>query len=288
MRCGFKLLAAVALLLFTHILAGCADRTPQERPKNIRFIVTSDTILSTMTVLLVPSSSFSVTAIMPPDQCPGHYDMKLSDIEKTRRADLIISVKGMSFMDRVPGPQHGRHLVIDAAGRNFMAPDSYVYGLNMLTDRLTEYFPEDKDAIVRRKKEAVDSIKMCTGSLLRRFRDARFSGQNIIAASMQKETLEWMGFRVVGEYGRPEAMSVAQMMHLVRTGKERHAIFVADNLQSGPDAGRGIAESLGISHVVLTNFPSEKGYCETLKQNVEAVLTALKARGAGRLKEVRP
>jgi zinc transport system substrate-binding protein len=52
--------------------------------------------------------------------------------------------------------------------------------------------------------------------------------------------------------------------------------MVVDNLQSGPDAGKGIAETLRVPHVVLTNFPSEKGYLATLRENVDAILTASK------------
>jgi zinc transport system substrate-binding protein len=93
---------------------------------------------------------------------------------------------------------------------------------------------------------------------------------------MQKEPLEWMGFLVVGEYGRPEAMSAGEIVRIVKTGKERHAIAVVDNLQSGPDAGRGIAETLGVPHVVLTNFPSEEGYLATLGENTAVIMAALR------------
>jgi zinc transport system substrate-binding protein len=92
---------------------------------------------------------------------------------------------------------------------------------------------------------------------------------------MQKEVLEWMGFRVVGEYGRPEAMSTREVVRLSKIGKDHQAIAVVDNLQSGPDAGKGIAETLSVPQVVLTNFPSEKGYLATLKENVDAVMAAV-------------
>jgi zinc transport system substrate-binding protein len=100
-------------------------------------------------------------------------------------------------------------------------------------------------------------------------------GKPVIASSMQKEPLEWMGFRVVGEYGRPEAMSAREVVRLSKIGRDQHAIVVVDNLQSGPDAGKGIAEALGVPHVVLTNFPSEKGYLATLGENVDAVVAAV-------------
>ena len=93
---------------------------------------------------------------------------------------------------------------------------------------------------------------------------------------MQKEPLVWMGFRVVAEYGRPESMSMREVVHLVRAGKEQSVIMVVDNLQSGPDTGKGIAETLGAPRVVLTNFPSEKGYLATLGENVNAVLAAVR------------
>jgi zinc transport system substrate-binding protein len=65
------------------------------------------------------------------------------------------------------------------------------------------------------------------------------------------------------------------VVRLAKIGRSRHAILVVDNMQSGPDAGKGVAETLKIPHVILTNFPSEKGYIATLSQNVDTVITAV-------------
>jgi F0F1-type ATP synthase beta subunit len=81
----------------------------------------------------------------------------------------------------------------------------------------------------------------------------------------------------VAEYGRPEALSAREVVRLVRTGRERNVLLVADNLQSGADAAKGIAEALGTPHVTLSNFPSEKGYLATLGDNVGAVLAAARS-----------
>lgn len=276
MRAGRRSLTIIALVFLICAFAGCSDRGQEAKPKPKRLIVTSDSILSTMAASLVPSASYTVAAIVPPGQCPGHYDMKLSDIERIKRADLLVSFEEMPFVEGAAGADRGRHIVIRAAGRNFMAPDSYVYGLNVLADRLCESFPDDAGTIVRLKEEAVRSVNGHAASLIGRIRDAGLAGKPVIASSLQKQTLEWMGFRVVGEYGRPESMSAHRVVHLVRAGKKEHAIFVADNLQSGPDTGRGVADSLGIPHIVLSNFPSEKGYLATLGENAEILLAALK------------
>jgi zinc transport system substrate-binding protein len=263
-------LTALALACF---FAGCTKGPERGSAKAPRVIVTSDTILSGMVASLLPAHRYSVEAILPPGQCPGHYDVKLSDIEKMKKADLIVSFRGMPHMEKAAwggGPQ----LLVDAEGRNWMAPDSYLFGLGLLADGLAAHFPEDKDRIGDLKRDAAVAVKGETDGLRERIKGAGIAGKAVVASSMQREPLEWMGFRVVAEYARPEAISAKEVVRLVKIGRNRQAILVVDNLQSGPDTGKGIAETLRVPHVVLTNFPSEKGYLATLRGNVEALLAA--------------
>jgi len=256
------------------ISTGFSNKLKDEKTEIVRCIMTSDTILSGMITSLLPPNRYSIEAILPPGQCPGHYDVKLSDIEKIKRADLIVSFRGMPFMEKAI--LDGRsQLLVDAGGRNWMAPDSYIYGLGILADGLSKHFPEDKVEIMRRKEEAIRKVKAESNSLLEKIKQVGILGKAMIASSMQKEVLEWMGIRVVGEYGRPESMSAREVVRLSKIGKDHQAIAVVDNLQSGPDAGKGIAETLGVPHVVLTNFPSEKGYLSTLGENINSVVAAM-------------
>jgi len=273
MRIWATFFLAVTVTALAALFAACSDTPRGLDPNGVRVIVTSDTILSGMIASLMPSHRYRVAAVLPPGQCPGHYDVKLSDIEKIKRADLVVSFKGTPFMDKT-GSGVGVRLCLDTEGRNWMAPDLYVHGLSLLADRLSEYYPEDRNAIMSRKKAMIEDIRAYADTLTRRIDRAGLTGAPIISSSMLKEPLEWLGFRVVGEYGRPEAMSARQIVRLSKIGRENHIVFVADNLQSGPDAGKGIADSLGTPHVVLTNFPSERGYLATLGENVDAILGA--------------
>jgi zinc transport system substrate-binding protein len=267
----FLVIMAIALL---GVSSAYSNASREGHAKIVRSIVTSDTILSGMIASLLPQNGYSVEAILPPGQCPGHYDVKLSDIEKMKKADLNVSFRGMSFLNNA-SPGGGAQLLVDAGGRNWMAPDSYIYGLGFLADELSKHFPEDKDEIMRRKEDTIRKVKAVSNSFFERIKGTGIFGKALLASSMQKEVLEWMGFRVVGEYGRPESISTREVVQLSKTGKDQQAILVVDNLQSGPDAGKGIAETLGVPHVVLTNFPSEKGYLATLRENVDAVLAAV-------------
>jgi zinc transport system substrate-binding protein len=274
MRTRVRLFLVVAAIILACIYTGCSNSPKDGNAKTMRSIVTSDTILSGMIASLLPPHRYSVEAILPPGQCPGHYDVKLSDIEKMEKADLIVSFKGMPFMDKA-GSGGGR-LLVDAQDRNWMAPDAYVSGVGLLADELSKRFHNDKDEVMGRKEEVIRRVRTGAASLIQKIRREGIAGKTVIASSMQKEPLEWMGLRVAGEYGRPEAMSAKEVVRLSKIGRDQHAVAVVDNLQSGPDAGKGIAEALGVPHVVLTNFPSEKGYLATLGENVDAVLAAVR------------
>jgi zinc transport system substrate-binding protein len=270
------ILSMIAMVALLCVCPGCSGGTKDRKTEGAAGIVTSDTLLSGMIASLLPADRYIVEAILPPGQCPGHYDVKLSDIEKIKKAVLTVSFRGISFMGGAASG--GSQITVDTAGRNWMAPDSYVYGLRLLADELAKRFPEQKSAIMARREQAIREVRAEADLLIERIKGAGLFGKAVVASSMQKEPLEWMGFRVVAEYGRPEATSTREMIELARAGRMEKAVLVVDNLQSGPDAGRGVAETLKTPRVVLTNFPSENGYLATLKENVDSVIRAMKGK----------
>ncbi len=270
-RSRLALITALAILTLTS--TGCRKAERVGNGSKGRVIVTSDTILSGMVLSLLPSGNYEVTAIMPPDQCPGHYDMKLSDIQKVGCAELIVSFRDLPFMEGgINDPT--KCILLDRKGRNWMAPDSYISGLEILAKMLAERFPETAVQIEARYEKTIRDVADKASALKVEIRKAGIVNKPIIASSMQREPLEWMGLHVVGDYGRPESMSVKEVIRLSKVGELEQVVMVVDNLQSGPDAGRGIAEALGVPHVILSNFPSKNGYLATLGENVALILAA--------------
>jgi len=264
----------LAVVLAMAVFCATACRTEKSRKEgNKAIIVTSDTLLSGMIGTLLPPDKSVVSALMPPNQCPGHYDIKLSDIRKVKSADLVVAFRDMPFMNEAE-IDPGKLLLLDTEGRNWMAPDAYHIGLRLLAEELSRRFPEDSQHIERMRDKATGEIARQAELLHEKLDRAGMAAQPVIAASMQKQSLEWMGFLVAGEYGRPESMSAREIVRLSRIGRDKRVLMVVDNLQSGPEAGKGIAEELGVPHVILSNFPLEKGYVATLNENIDAVLAA--------------
>jgi len=261
--------------VFILFFAGCQSGTREVGTAERIRIVASDTLLSGMSESLLPADRFEVTVILPPGQCPVHYDLKLSDIARVKNADLVVSFSGMPFM-RGAEIDENRHFAVDPQGRNWMVPDVYIAGIEKLAARFSELFPEYEPLIEERRNQIAREIAEKKNELNARIEHAAVGQKPVIVSAMIREPLEWMGFRIVHEYSRPESISAREIADIIRTGRAEEAVLVADNLQSGPDAGRGISEALGISHVTLANFPMENGYVATLNDNVNAVLAAVR------------
>ncbi|RKZ21756.1 hypothetical protein DRQ16_03215 [bacterium] len=56
--------------------------------------------------------------------------------------------------------------------------------------------------------------------------------------------------------------------------KKKKVELAVDNLQSGK-LGEILERETGVKTCVLTNFPVNKGYCETVRENIKKLLNAL-------------
>ena len=66
---------------------------------------------------------------------------------------------------------------------------------------------------------------------------------------------------------------------LVDKGREVKVTLIIDNVQSGQDAGAGIAEELGCTRIILSNFPGCFENTETwekaIDHNVKLILDSI-------------
>jgi len=79
----FAVLLAVTLIA-SSVLGGCASDN-QDRLK----VVTSISLISSI-VERIGGDSVDVINIIPPAQCPGHFDISPGDIQKLAEADLFL------------------------------------------------------------------------------------------------------------------------------------------------------------------------------------------------------
>ena len=256
-------------LLLAVAVLGCAQPKAKRIP-----VVASTTLIGTI-VRAVGGDRFAVTTIAPAGLCPGHFDLKPSDVAAANSARLILNHGWEAWYPALekaiipPGP---RRVTLATKG-NWMIPELQKQAAAEIAALLRELDTARADTYrlaVARYMADIDSAAVAARALL----DGR-ELPAVIAAEQQSPFVTWLGFHVVATYGRAEDFTAQGLTRLARAALDSSVGLVVDNLQSGPDAGKPLAEALKAKHVTLTNFPLDGSYRQALLDNAKALAQAI-------------
>lgn len=232
----------------------------------------------------------SVRTVIPGGACPGHHDVRASDVTAFATADVILlhdwqrgQAHIRALLDTAPGAAD-RVRVPEVPG-NWMLPEVQARAAMAVAGLLAAADPEGAADYSRRAAERADRAVAVGDEVRGKVAAAGIAGAPTIGDVMQRAMLEWLGLRVVGDYGRFEETGAEALARTVAAGKAARAVLVADNLQSTGGAGRALAEDMGARLVVLTNFPGgfpdAPDWESSFRRNVDLVLAAVRVAPSG-------
>ena len=100
-----------------------------------------------------------------------------------------------------------------------------------------------------------------------------------MCADMQAGFVGWVGLNIVTTYDRSDPSIPQVVRELVDTGRAENVTLIIDNLQSGQDAAKAIAEDIRCKRIILSNFPGGFDNTETwekaIDRNIELILEAV-------------
>jgi len=223
--------------------------------------------------------------LIPPGMCPGHYDVKPSDIEALANSkglfihDYQENFKNITGLIEAADNPNLIVRVLDVKG-NWMAPPVQAEAVDKIAQALGEIDQENSAHYQKKAAERAQAILAKGEGVKNRLLEAGVEEVTVICADMQAGFAEWAGFDVLAIYGRPEDLSVAEVENLVVESKEAGVALVIDNLQSGATAAsETMAQDIGAAQVTISNFPGGFEDTETwekaLDKNVDLLLEAL-------------
>jgi len=232
-----------------------------------------------------------VRTLIPPAMCPGHFDMRPSDLEALARGGLLIiaawqrhlpNVADVIQAARVPPD---RLCVIDVP-ENWMVPARQAEAIEAVARVLEDHAADPVPDATTKAAGRVQAVRAFGQQLKRRLAEAEPGGVGVLCDEQQADFVRWAGFDIAATYGRPEDLSVAAVEHLIEQGRRRRVALVIDNLQSGDaKTGAALARDTGAVHVVLSNFPGGFDGTETwekaVERNVGLLLGAIEQRRRG-------
>ncbi|HPK00494.1 MAG TPA: zinc ABC transporter substrate-binding protein [Candidatus Hydrogenedentes bacterium] len=257
-------------------LSGCAEHTAP---------VVAGTALLQCAVQDAGAAGAAPSVLVPPGSCPGHYDMRPSDVARVAHCDALFLHPWQELMPSVTrlieasGIASEKVVVIPVPG-NWMLPDVYAQALEAVSSALTTRglaSGRARDHIERRCAE----VRALGDALRDQLIAAGAPETPVICQEMIAPVVEWAGFPVAGIFARSEDLSVSGVQALVQRSKGEAVALVIDNLQSGDEKmGAALAAELGTQCVVISNFPGGLPETDTWDQavaeNVERMLNALR------------
>ncbi|MFC1984765.1 metal ABC transporter substrate-binding protein, partial [Chloroflexota bacterium] len=271
----------VVSLIIPSFLGGCAS-TDTAKLK----VVTSISLIAQI-VERVGDDLVDVVNIIPPAQCPGHFDVKPSDIQELADADLFLlgGWQGEMFSQELIDSANNPDLTVISLDipsnpkSNWMVPPVHQEATDGIAAALSQVDAENSSVYQASAAEYKNTIETKGAEVQGRLAGENLANVNAICSGMQAAFLNWVGLNVVTFYGRPDSLTPQVVKELVDTAEAENVTLIIDNLQSGQDAGAGIAEELGCTRIILSNFPGGFDNTETWEKaidyNIELILEAI-------------
>ena len=275
MKAYKKIIIVIALCcLIFPVCISCGSTTGADL-----HVVTSTSLLSDI-VGRVGGDKVDIINIIPPAQCPGHFDCKPGDMQKLADADIFFmhGWQGEKFTQELIDSANNDTLVVSVVNveGNWMTPAVQMTAFDTIAAEMCKVDSVNCNLYQDNVDKNKTTIENKGNELKAELESYNLGNINVLCAEQQAGFVKWTGLNIVGTFGRPDSLTPQVVKDLVDLGKAENVTLIVDNLQSGQDAGKGVAEELGCKRIILSNFPGGFDNTDTWEKaidyNVELIL----------------
>lgn len=238
----------------------------------------TNSLLECVTKDLLGESS-PVMRLAEPGMCPGHLDVRPSQVRELRRCRVLLRLDFQNSLDaRFGGAGEGRLRVaeIHIAG-GLCEPGSYLSACHQVADVLVGADLLGRAAADRQ----LGRIDQRIGQAAERWRarTAVVRGMAVLCSVHQAAFCEWLGLKVVATFSGADTAGIGQLDEAIRKGEQGGVRLVIANRPEGRRVADALAQRLGAKVVVFSNFPAmteeQRTFESLLDGNVGALLEAV-------------
>jgi len=277
-----RILIGVVILVLVGIVVAVLVRAQHAQPSTD--IMAGSSLIGNI-IQDVAGDKVETRTLIPPGLCPGHYDVKPSDIEALANSKALFIHDYQQYFQNINGAVEAAEnpnliiTVLNVTG-NWMVPSVQAQAVSKIAEALGEIDPENAAYYEGKAAERAQAILDKGEEVENTLQEAGIEGVKVICAEMQQGFVRWAGFDIVATFGRPEDLSPTDEAQLVTEAKQAGAALIIDNLQSGSATlGASIEQDVAAIPVTISNFPGGLENTETweksIDKNVDLLLDAL-------------
>jgi len=233
----------------------------------------------------VADGKLETRTLIPPGVCPGHYDLKPSEIEALVNSKALFIHNYQQNYENITGAIAAVDnpdliiTVLNVTG-NWMVPEVQAEGVDKIAQALGEIDPENAAYYEGKAADREQAILAYGDGVKNELQEAGVDGVKVLCAEMQQGFVNWAGFNITATFGRPEDLTPAQVADLIDRARQAEVALVIDNLQSGSTTlGASLGQDIEAIPVTISNFPGGLENTETwekaIDKNVDLLLEAL-------------
>ncbi len=273
---GSRYVSRLGFLLVVGLLclSGCKGKAG---PKAESAVVVTNSYLA-CAVSDVFGEAVSPMSLGGPGTCPGHFDIRPSQIDHVRRSRVFFYFdfqKGMA--ERIVGGEKGgpTAVAIRAPG-GLNEPRTYLAVCRQVGEYLVSSGLADSGRVRDRLKQIERRMDVLAGQMKEAIRTSALHECSVLVSGHQSDFCRWLGLKVAGEFPGGDAVQVSTMGDLVRKGKDARVRLIVGNVPEGRQVADALGSQLGSNVVMLNNFPEPKdgalGVDRMLQDNVSRLV----------------
>jgi zinc transport system substrate-binding protein len=221
-----------------------------------------------------------------PAMCPGHFDMRPSQVSELAKCRLLVRFDFQQGLDEKAGAREGgplKSLAVQVPG-GLCEPESYLAVCRQIADHfvsageLSQRAAEDRLTLVAQRAESLNR----TAS--QKIDAARLRDTPVLASGHQAAFCHWLGLRVAATFSGSDTAGTREIDQAVTAGETAKAKIIVANEPEGRKLADALADRLHAKVVVFANFPEpdQAQAFDALVQRNLAALLAVASSTAGR------
>jgi zinc transport system substrate-binding protein len=229
--------------------------------------------------------TLTTRSLIPADTCPGHYDIKPSDIITLGNCTALFIHDYQQYFANInaaiaAADNPGLNITVLNITANWMIPAVQAEAVGVIAKALEQLYPANAAYYQQRASDRERAILAHGQEVENMLQQAGVDGVKVICAEMQADFAAWAGFNVTASFGRPEDLSLTDLAQLVEAANQTCAVLIIDNLQSGSTTlGASIEGDVQAIAVTISNFPgglpNTETWEEAIDKNVDLLVEAM-------------
>jgi zinc transport system substrate-binding protein len=217
-----------------------------------------------------------------PAMCPGHFDMRPSQISDLAGCRLLVRFDFQQALDEKLDERRGSPLptlAVRVPG-GMCEPDAYLAACRQIADHfvsrgeLTEREAEDRLTCIAQRAE------LLRRTAAQKIDAAGLRNAPVLASRHQAAFCGWLGLRVVSTFSGSDTAGTREIDQAVSAGEAAKARVIVANEPEGRKLADALADRLKARVVVFANFPEpgqEHAFDALVQRNLAALLAAAPA-----------